>query len=142
MIRLLYNLLFPVALLVFLPGYVVKMLRRGNYRDKFGQRLGLLRSRRRAQLARRRQRTWLHAVSVGEVMIALKLARKMKEREPNLRVALTTTTTTGFALARRRRRNGSRSSTLRSISGRSCDAPSLSFVRAASSWWKPKSGPT
>ena len=40
MIRLLYNLLFPVALLVFLPGYVVKMLRRGNYRNKFGQRLG------------------------------------------------------------------------------------------------------
>jgi len=40
MIRFLYNLLFPFALLFFLPGYVVKMLRRGNYREKFGQRLG------------------------------------------------------------------------------------------------------
>ena len=40
MIRLIYNLLFPLALLFFLPGYVVKMLRRGNYRNKFGQRLG------------------------------------------------------------------------------------------------------
>ncbi len=40
MIRFLYNLLFPLALLLFLPGYLVKMLRRGNYRDKFGQRLG------------------------------------------------------------------------------------------------------
>ena len=38
-------------------------------------------------------------MSVGEVMIALKLATKLKEREPDLRVALTTTTTTGFALA-------------------------------------------
>jgi hypothetical protein len=31
MIRLLYNLLFPVGLLLFLPAYVVKMRRRGNY---------------------------------------------------------------------------------------------------------------
>jgi len=40
MIRLFYNLLFPLALLFFLPGYIVKMCRRGNYRNKFGQRLG------------------------------------------------------------------------------------------------------
>ncbi len=100
MIRLLYNLLFPFALLVFLPGYVVKMLRRGNYRTKFGQRLGFYDAATRATLSTG-DRTWLHAVSVGEVMIALKLAAKMKARKPNLRVALTTTTTTGFALARR-----------------------------------------
>jgi len=98
MIRLIYNLLFPLALLVFLPGYVVKMLRRGNYRDKFGQRLGFYDRTTRAALAGE-ERTWLHAVSVGEVMIALKLAAKMKTREPNLRIALTVTTTTGFALA-------------------------------------------
>jgi 3-deoxy-D-manno-octulosonic-acid transferase len=99
-IRLLYNLLFPVALLFFLPAYVVKMFRRGNYRNKFGQRLGLYDRETRARLADGRP-TWLHAVSVGEVMIALKLAVRMKEREPELRVALTTTTTTGFALARK-----------------------------------------
>ena len=100
MIRFLYNLLFPFALLVFLPGYVVKMLRRGNYREKFGQRLGFYDEETRSALAAG-ERTWLHAVSVGEVMIALKLAAKMKARQPDLRVALTTTTTTGFALARK-----------------------------------------
>ena len=99
MIRFLYNLLFPVALLFFLPGYLVKMFRRGNYRDKFGQRLGFYDKATRAALAGG-DRTWLHAVSVGEVMIAFKLATKMKARNPDLRVALTTTTTTGFALAR------------------------------------------
>ena len=98
MIRFLYNLLFPVVLLLFLPAYVVKMFRRGNYRNKFGQRLGLYDRKTRATLAHGRP-TWLHAVSVGEVMIALKLAAKMKEHEPALRIALTTTTTTGFALA-------------------------------------------
>lgn len=100
MIRFIYNLLFPVALLFFLPAYVVKMLRRGNYRNKFGQRLGFYDDETRARLAGGHP-TWLHAVSVGEVMIALKLATRMKGREPSLSVVLTTTTTTGFALASR-----------------------------------------
>ncbi|HEY3663833.1 MAG TPA: glycosyltransferase N-terminal domain-containing protein [Chthoniobacterales bacterium] len=99
MIRFLYNLLFPLALVIFLPGYVVKMLRRGNYRDKFWQRLGFYDAETRARLTA--GVTWLHAVSVGEVMIALKLAAEMKKQEPALRVALTTTTTTGRALARK-----------------------------------------
>lgn len=101
MIRFFYNLLFPCALLFFLPGYVAKMLRRGNYRDKFGQRLGLYDRETRRRLARA-PHTWVHAVSVGEVLVALKLVAAMKEAEPELRIALTTTTTTGFALARRR----------------------------------------
>jgi 3-deoxy-D-manno-octulosonic-acid transferase len=100
MIRFIYNLLFPLALFFFLPAYVVKMLRRGNYRNKFGQRLGFYDRKTRAKLTHGRA-TWLHAVSVGEVMIALKLATKMQECEPSLRIALTTTTTTGFALASR-----------------------------------------
>jgi 3-deoxy-D-manno-octulosonic-acid transferase len=100
MIRLLYNLLFPLALLFFLPGYAVKMFRRGNYRNKFGQRLGLYDRATRARLSQGHQ-TWMHAVSVGEVMIALKLAARMRKLDPSLRVALTTTTSTGFALASR-----------------------------------------
>lgn len=100
MIRFLYNLLFPVALLFFLPGYIVTMLRRGNYREKFGQRLGFYDHATRAKLAQGTH-TWMHAVSVGEVMIALKLAARMKQLTPALRIALTTTTTTGFALATR-----------------------------------------
>ncbi len=100
MTRFLYNLLFPFALLAFLPGYIVKMLRRGNYRNKFGQRLGFYDRATRARLTENRC-TWIHAVSVGEVMVALKLSAKMKKRDPTLHLALTTTTTTGFALASR-----------------------------------------
>jgi len=100
MTRFFYNLLFPLALLFFLPGYIVTMLRRGNYRKKFGQRLGFYDHATRARLAQGTH-TWMHAVSVGEVMIALKLAARMKQLTPALRIALTTTTTTGFALATR-----------------------------------------
>jgi 3-deoxy-D-manno-octulosonic-acid transferase len=98
MIRLIYNIVFPVGLLVFLPAYLLKMIRRGQYADKFGQRLGIYTADVRARL-RARESVWLHAVSVGEVTVALKLASAMQLREPALKFVLTTTTTTGFALA-------------------------------------------
>src|SRR5437588_3608097 len=76
------------------------MIRRGGYREKFGQRLGIYDCDVRARLSKQRS-TWLHAVSVGEVNVALKLANALRALEPDLRCALTTTTTTGFALARK-----------------------------------------
>jgi 3-deoxy-D-manno-octulosonic-acid transferase len=100
MIRFIYNLLWPIGLLFFLPGYFTKMIRRGGYREKFGQRLGIYGRKLRDCLSKQRS-TWLHAVSVGEVNIALKLANALRTLEPDLRCVLTTTTTTGFALARK-----------------------------------------
>ncbi len=100
MIRFIYNLFWPIGLLFFLPGYFTKMIRRGGYREKFGQRVGLYDRELRDCLSKQRS-TWLHAVSVGEVNIALKLANALRTLESDLRCVLTTTTTTGFALARR-----------------------------------------
>lgn len=98
MIRFLYNLLFPVGLLLFMPGYLLKMRRRGNYRQNFGQRFGRYGDHVRNRLAGKTA-TWIHAVSVGEVAIALKLAARLREIDPTFRCVLTTTTTTGFAVA-------------------------------------------
>jgi 3-deoxy-D-manno-octulosonic-acid transferase len=98
MIRFLYNLVWPIGLLLFLPGYLRKMFRRGGYRRKFGQRFALYDKTVRERL-KTRPHIWLHAVSVGEVAIALKLARAIVGQNPDARFALTTTTTTGFAFA-------------------------------------------
>ena len=98
MIRFFYNLLYPVGLLFFLPGQMAKLIRRGNYRHKFWQRFGVYDPEVRARLAARRC-TWIHAVSVGEVAIALKLAAKLQQLDPEFFCALTTTTTTGFQVA-------------------------------------------
>ena len=100
MIRFIYNLFWPLGLLIFLPGYFAKMIRRGGYREKFGQRVGIYDGEVRNRLSNQRS-TWLHAVSVGEVNIALKLANALRALEPDLHCVLTTTTTTGFALARK-----------------------------------------
>jgi 3-deoxy-D-manno-octulosonic-acid transferase len=98
MIRLIYNLLFPVGLLLFLPAYLVKMRRRGNYRRNFGQRFGIYSHEARARRSLH-STTWIHAVSVGEVAIALKLAARWHRLDPAFHCVLTTTTSTGFAFA-------------------------------------------
>src|ERR1700682_4505094 len=98
MIRFFYNLLYPVGLLFFLPGQITKLLRRGNYRHKFGQRFGFYDADVRGRLATHRC-SWIHAVSVGEVAIALKLSSKLGQLDPEFFCVLTTTTTTGFHVA-------------------------------------------
>jgi len=101
MIRLIYNLLWPIGLLLFLPSYLAKMFRRGGYRENFGQRVGFYSTEYRQRLHGKNP-TWIHAVSVGEVVIALKLAEQLRALQPDLNCVLTTTTTTGHALAQKR----------------------------------------
>ena len=98
MIRFFYNLFYPIGLLFFLPGQITKLLRRGNYRHKLGQRFGSYDREVRARLAAHRC-TWIHAVSVGEVAVALKLCAKLRQLDPEFFCVLTTTTTTGFQVA-------------------------------------------
>jgi 3-deoxy-D-manno-octulosonic-acid transferase len=100
MIRFIYNLLWPIGLLLFLPSYLAKMLRRGGYRKNFGQRIGFYSIECRKQLHGKNP-TWIHAVSVGEIIIALKLAEQLRALQPKLKGVLTTTTTTGYALAQK-----------------------------------------
>ncbi len=40
-VRILYNLAFPFVLLALLPSFLFRMLKRGKYRHKFGQRFGI-----------------------------------------------------------------------------------------------------
>ena len=102
MIRWLYQLAFPVAFAVLLPGFLRRMVRRGNYRREFWQRFGFYRAGVRARLAGGPPRPWLQAVSVGEMLVALKLVAALRERVPDLPLVLSTTTTTGYQLAKER----------------------------------------
>ncbi len=94
-----YNLLFPLVLLALLPGAILRMARRGNYAHKFGQRFGSYSRNTKAELLDKRGKwIWVHAVSVGEVLIALKFIRELQQ-DRDIPVLLSTTTSTGFALA-------------------------------------------
>jgi 3-deoxy-D-manno-octulosonic-acid transferase len=99
LVLIIYNVLLPIGLLVSIPGYLIKMMRRGNYGVNFMQRFGIYRPEVKERLERGCD-FWIHAVSVGEVLIARKLVEEILGRDGSLRLVLSTTTSTGYALAR------------------------------------------
>lgn len=99
--RLLYNVVFNVALLVSSPYYLLKMWRRGNWTRGFGQRLGRYDARIK-QAVTNSDVIWIHAVSVGEARIAIPLVEALERRAPNAKILVSTTTSTGMSLLRER----------------------------------------
>ena len=93
---LLYNLLFAPILAVLLPGYLLRIKRRGGYGHKAGQRLGILSKETVNRIGT--GRIWLHAVSLGEVGIALKFAAMFRKRNPEARFLVSSTTSTGLSI--------------------------------------------
>ena len=98
MLLVLYNLLLPFALLASFPFYLRRMLKRGNYAHNFGQRFGLYSRRLKARVAKGKW-TWIRAVSVGEVGMAVRLLQELKTQDPGLDAIISTTTSTGYSLA-------------------------------------------
>ena len=97
MLLFLYNLFFPVALLLVFPFYLRRMLRRGGYARNFLQRFGFY-SRRLRETFSQGEWTWVRAVSVGEIMMAIRLLEALKREAPNLRAVISTTTSTGYKI--------------------------------------------
>jgi 3-deoxy-D-manno-octulosonic-acid transferase len=93
--RFLYNILFTLGFIVSAPFYFLKMRRRGNWREGFGQRFGRF-SAKVKQAMTNRHVLWIHAVSVGEVNIATQLIVAIERRMPNLKIVVSTTTSTGM----------------------------------------------
>jgi 3-deoxy-D-manno-octulosonic-acid transferase len=91
-----YNTAFVTFFIITGPFFIWRLWRRGKILPQFGQRFGFYSPDIRARL---RSDLWIHAVSVGEVMIALVLIRRLRELLPGLRVVVSTTTGTGFNVA-------------------------------------------
>ena len=77
--RIIYNILFPLVFLFFLPGLVYKLIWRSGYKKTFAERFGIF-GKRAAVLRSYKGAVWIHAVSVGETMVALALIKKWKEK--------------------------------------------------------------
>ena len=95
-----YNGLFALGFVAMMPYYLARMWRRGGYREHFLQRLGVYDEATRTAL--REPRLWVHAVSVGEMLVALKFIEGFRAVRPDARFLVSVNTSTGHALARRR----------------------------------------
>lgn len=100
MIWCFYNFCFAIGFSLMMPRFLWRMARRGGYARNFLQRFGRYAPETRAQLAEG-GRLWIHAVSVGEVGVALRLIHELRAAKPELRFVLSTTTSTGHAVARK-----------------------------------------
>jgi len=92
--RLLYDIFFILFALGYLPYLIVK----GKLHGDFAQRFGFLKS----EITGREKPVWIHAVSVGEAILAVKLTVRIKEKFPGSTVLISTTTETGNELAKTR----------------------------------------
>lgn len=93
---LIYNLLLPVFLILSIPGYLIKMKKRGGFGTGLRERFGIYK---KPASEEPKGGLYVHAVSVGEVFIALKFIREWVKthHEP---VVLATSTATGHQVVR------------------------------------------
>jgi 3-deoxy-D-manno-octulosonic-acid transferase len=98
----LYSLLMGVAALVTSPYWLLQGIRHGKYLSNLNQRLGFSVPELEKLPAERAGAIWIHAVSVGEALSGMPLAKRLKELYPQRPLIISTTTQTGYALAKER----------------------------------------
>ena len=100
--RFIYNLIFPFAFIFFVPGMIIKLIRRPGYKKTFMERFAVFSPEKEIYLTEYHGAIWVHAVSVGESVIATALIEKWQQSAPEKKFILSTTTTTGQELARKK----------------------------------------
>lgn len=100
MFRFFYNLFLPLGFLFYIPGLYIKYRNRGGWKNTFAERFGHFTPERVNELAQYHNAIWVHAVSVGETLVAISMIRAWHQMHPDRKFILSTTTTTGQELVR------------------------------------------
>jgi 3-deoxy-D-manno-octulosonic-acid transferase len=101
----LYSLLTAAGIILLSPYFLLRGFIQGKYLANIPERMGFRFPRELTTgpaINEYGKSIWIHAVSVGEVLAVLPLARRVKEQFPSLRLVVSTTTATGQKLARER----------------------------------------
>lgn len=93
---LIYRLLLPLLFIAAFPGWILKMLRRGGFGTRLAERAAIYAE---APDFEPHGTVHIHAVSVGEALLGIRLIRGWLAREPDRRFVLATGTATGHAVA-------------------------------------------
>lgn len=93
-----YNVLFFFGFILTGPYYAWRLWRRGKLWHMSGQRLGFYPQKMKDRIGSGVD-LWIHAVSVGEAMMAVVLIKELRSQQPQLKVLLSTTTSTGRKVA-------------------------------------------
>lgn len=102
MLSILYNIAFPLAFLFFLPGLLIKLIRRPGTKRNYPERFAVFTKEKKERLKALNHPVWMHAVSVGETNLALTALQAWRKLDPDRRFVLSTTTTTAQEIARKK----------------------------------------
>src|SRR5499425_711267 len=91
-----------VAVILTAPYWLIQGLRHGKYLSNLRERLGLALPALAKPSAGQPGAIWIHAVSVGEALSGVALARRLKETYQQRPLIISTTTETGQELAKER----------------------------------------
>ncbi len=97
-----YSILLGLAALLTAPYWLIRGLRHGKYLSNLSERLGRTVAALATLPTNQPGAIWIHAVSVGEVLSSVPLAKRLKEAYPQRPLVVSTTTLTGNALAKER----------------------------------------
>jgi 3-deoxy-D-manno-octulosonic-acid transferase len=97
-----YSVLSGFAALLLAPFWLIQGLRKGKYLSNLGERLGFSYPALKKLARPPEGAIWIHAVSVGEVLSGVALARQLKQTYPDRPLIISTTTITGQVLAKER----------------------------------------
>lgn len=95
----LYNLLFAAVYPFLLPSFLFRMFRRGGYAARMNDRFAIYPEGLFDSFGDGARPVWVHAVSVGEVQVALQFIRQWRAVEPTVRFCFSTTSSTGWKTA-------------------------------------------
>jgi 3-deoxy-D-manno-octulosonic-acid transferase len=91
-----------LATIITAPYWLIQGLRHGKYLSNLGERLGFSIPKVATLTANRPGAIWIHAVSVGEALAGVGLAKRLKDAFPQRPLVISTTTITGHQVARER----------------------------------------
>jgi len=91
----LFNIIYLILAILYLPALILK----GKHRVGFLQRFGIYSPSLRQRMGKEEFSIWLHAVSVGEIKAAAPLIKRLREKNPGLKLIISTITPTGNKIA-------------------------------------------
>ena len=91
----LFNVLYILAIILYSPKIIYRMIFQNRYRSGWGQRLGKI-TRKNLE----KKCIWIHAVSVGEVNATKTLIAALENQFSDYEIVISSTTDTGLARAK------------------------------------------
>ena len=95
-----YNIFQVTGLILLSPLLLIKIIISPKYRGRIFLKLGFALETFTQKLPGGRKRIWVHALSVGEVLSAQPLVRKIRSTYPNITIIFSASTKTGEELCR------------------------------------------